>query len=253
MAEDHAALARRLIACLDLTELKDGCTQADVDRLLARAATPAGPVAAVCIWPQFVARAVATLRGSGILVATVVNFPAGGDDIEAAVAETRFAVDAGADEVDMVIAWRRVADDAGFVMRQVAALKQAAGGRRLKAILETGALAEPRLVESAARAAIEGGADFVKTSTGKVAAGATPQAVSIMARAIAASGRPVGLKPSGGMRTLADASAMLEAAEAELGAGWATPRTFRLGASSLLDDLLAHATGTEHRGSGEGY
>lgn len=243
MADDLAAKARRLIACLDLTELRDDCAAQHVAALLARAVTPAGPVAAVCIWPAFVKQAVEALEGRGIRVATVVNFPHGGEDTKRAVTETRRAVADGADEIDMVIAWKRVAVDPRFVTRQVMALKRAAAGRTLKAILETGALGEPALVAAASRAAIAGGADFIKTSTGKVPVGATRDAVATMVRVIAETGKGTGLKPSGGMKTLADAQAFLDIAESELGAGWATPKTFRLGASSLLDDLLAHAAG----------
>lgn len=237
----RTAMARRLVACLDFTELKDGCTAADVDRLLVRARTPAGPVAAVCIWPAFVAQGVAAFSGSGIRVATVVNFPHGAEDVGPAEDETARAVADGADEIDMVIAWKRVADDPDMVTRQVERLKTAADGRLLKAILETGELQDAALIRRAAEAAIAGGADFIKTSTGKVPVGARPEAVAAMAEVIRHSGRPIGLKPSGGMKTLDDAQALLEIAEARLGKGWATPRTFRLGASSLLDDLLRQA------------
>ena len=243
MPSGDKAMAKRLIACLDLTELKDDCTAEDVDRLLARARTPAGNVAAVCVWPCFVRQSKTTLAGSGIKVATVVNFPNGDENIGPAERETVLAMADGADEIDMVISWKKVRKDPAFVTRQVARLKSAAGGRQLKAILETGELDDPALIRKAAMAAIEGGADFIKTSTGKVPVGARVEAVTIMAEVARDMSRGTALKPSGGMKTLADARAMLEAAEAVLGKGWATPQTFRLGASSLLDDLLAHAAG----------
>jgi deoxyribose-phosphate aldolase len=116
-------------------------------------------------------------------------------------------------------------------------------GRILKVILETGELTEPALVETASRVAIEAGADFIKTSTGKTAVSATPEAAAIMLEAIRASGRPVGLKPSGGIRTLSDAALYLGLADRIMGAEWATPRTFRIGASSVYDALIAAIEG----------
>jgi deoxyribose-phosphate aldolase len=113
------------------------------------------------------------------------------------------------------------------------------GGRLLKVILETGELVEPALIESASRVAIEAGADFIKTSTGKTPILATPQAAEIMLNAIKASGKPVGLKPSGGIRTVEDAGLYLGLADRIMGPGWATPQTFRIGASSVYDALIA--------------
>jgi len=110
-------------------------------------------------------------------------------------------------------------------------------------ILETGELKEPALIETASRLAIEAGADFIKTSTGKTPVSATPEAAEIMLKAIEASGRAVGLKPSGGIRTLADAKLYLDLADRIMGPGWATPRTFRIGASSVYDALIAAIEG----------
>lgn len=237
-----AALARRLIGTLDLTNLDDTCTSADIEALVKRADTPQGPVAAICIWPRFVAQARAVLPAP-IRLASVVNFPAGGENVEETVGETARAVADGADEIDLVIAWRRVAGDPGFVERQVRAVKAAAGPARLKAILETGELADPDLVLSASEAALKGGADFLKTSTGKVPVSATPQAGRILLEAIAREGGRVGFKPSGGIRSYEDARLYLDLAEEVCGAGWATPERFRIGASGVLADLLAVASG----------
>jgi len=117
------------------------------------------------------------------------------------------------------------------------------GDRLLKVILETGELQDPKLIEAASRIAIEAGADFIKTSTGKTPVSATPEAAEIMLDAIKASGKPVGLKPSGGIRTLADAKIYLDLADRIMGPGWATPKTFRIGASSVYDALLAAIEG----------
>ena len=244
--------ARLLIGTLDLTNLNDDCTAADVDALIERAQTPQGPVAAICIWPRFVRQARAKLP-AGMKLATVVNFPSGGDDVEATCAETRQAVSDGADEIDLVISYRRVASDPGFVEQQVRAVKEAAGSARLKAILETGELADPDLILSAAEAALRGGADFLKTSTGKVPVSATPEAARILLQVIASEGLPVGFKPSGGIRTFEDAKLYRDMAEEICGAGWAVPERFRIGASGVLADLLKVAEGAKRGTSKSGY
>ncbi|QFU17449.1 deoxyribose-phosphate aldolase [Microvirga thermotolerans] len=240
-----ASLAQRALRCLDLTDLTDNCTDQAIDALCAKALDPRGPVAAVCVWPQFVGRAREALRGSPVRVATVVNFPAGGEDVERVTDDVREALSDGANEVDLVLPYealrrgdRAVASDMVEAVREV--VDQ---GRTLKVILETGMLAEPALIAEASRLAIEAGADFIKTSTGKTPVSATPQAAEIMLHAIRDSGRPVGLKPSGGIRTLADAKTYLDLADRIMGPDWATPKTFRIGASSVFDALIAAIEG----------
>lgn len=233
-------VARRGVACLDLTNLDDGCTAEAIDALCARAATPAGPVAAVCVWPRFVTQARGVLAGGPVRIATVVNFPIGGEHVVRVVEETRAAVADGADEIDLVMPYRAFAEGrADAAARMMDAVRAASAGRTLKVILETGMLREPGLIRRAADLAIAEGADFVKTSTGKVEGGATIDAAFAMLTAIRASGRAVGLKPSGGVRTLADARAYLTLADAAMGEGWSRPETFRFGASGLLEALLA--------------
>ncbi|MBB3998429.1 deoxyribose-phosphate aldolase [Aureimonas pseudogalii] len=249
---DAAADARRLIASLDLTNLDDGCTSADIDALVARASTPAGPVAAICIWPRFVKQARAILP-PGIRLATVVNFPAGGEDVAATLAETRQAVADGADEIDLVVAYRRVAADPAFVEGQVRAVKSAAGAATLKTILETGELADPDLILSACEAALAGGADFLKTSTGKTPVSATPEAARILLQAIAAHGGSVGFKPSGGIKSFEDAKRFRDMAAEICGEGYPDPSRFRLGASGVLTDLLAVAAGERRVEAKAGY
>lgn len=237
---DHA---RRAVALLDLTDLSNGLDEPGVERLCARAMTPLGPVAAVCLWAGFVPQARRLLRGTGIRVATVVNFPAGDDDVIRAADETRYALLDGADEIDVVMPWRALeagrAELVGALLGAVRAVIPS--GRTLKVILETGELARPDLIRQAARIAIGTGADFIKTSTGKTAVAATPEAARIMLEEIRAAGRPVGIKPSGGIRTVADAQAYLALADALMGPDWASPSTFRIGASGLLDNLLETA------------
>lgn len=233
--------AQALIACLDLTNLDDGCTEADVAALCERAVTPAGRTAAICIWPRFVAFAKERLA-TDIRIATVVNFPAGGDDVEATVAETRKAVADGADEIDLVIAYRKLPDDEAFVEDQVRRVKAAAAPARLKTILETGEIGDADTIRLACRAAIAGGTDFLKTSTGKVKENATLASARLLLESIALSGKDIGFKPAGGIKRFEDARAYLDLAEKICGRGYATPERFRLGASGVLTDLVAVAT-----------
>jgi deoxyribose-phosphate aldolase len=232
---ERAAVARRAIGLIDLTDLGDAPTPADIERLCQRAV--AAGTAAVCVWPPFVAQCV----GAGVRVATVVNFPAGGEDVAATVAETATALDDGAAEIDLVLPYRafldgRVGDAAAMVTAVRAAVAEPA---HLKVILESGSYPSLDHVRAAARLAIDHGADFVKTSTGKTAVSATIAASVMILDAIRSTGRPVGFKPSGGIRTLDDAARYLAVADEMMGPAWATPETFRFGASGLLDALEA--------------
>lgn len=241
---DAAARARRVLSLLDLTNLQDDCTVDDVIELCRRARGPHGRVAAVCVWPRFVATAQQALQDSGVLVATVVNFPRGGTDVAAVLAETDRCLTDGADEIDCVLPYRSFRDgDEVTVTDVLTAVHRVVEGRaHLKVILETGELISRDLVTRAARLAISCGADFIKTSTGKTPVSATPDAVRWMLDVIASTERVVGIKPSGGIRTLADASVYLDLADEIMGPSWATPATFRFGASGLLDDLTAVIT-----------
>lgn len=238
---DESSIARRALSLLDLTDLGERCTDDDVRRLCSRAVTPHGAVAAVCVWPRFVHTAVGALTGSGVKVATVVNFPSGDESLDDVVAATRSAIADGADEIDLVLPYRAfLAGDTGRVASVLDGVRDAVVDPRcLKVILETGELGTTERIEAAARVAIEHGADFVKTSTGKTATSATPMAAAAMLRVIADSERPVGIKPSGGIRTVSDAATYLQLADQVMGESWATPDTFRLGASGLLDAILA--------------
>jgi deoxyribose-phosphate aldolase len=238
MSAADADVSRRAIPLLDLTDLGTGTTEAAAVVLCERAARAA--VAAVCVWPPFVARCHERLDGTAVRVATVVNFPAGTDPADRAAAVTAAAVAAGADEIDVVlpyIAW--LAGDADHAAGVLAAVRAETGPRVMKVIIETGELPDRSAIDRAAMFAIEHGADFVKTSTGKTPVSATPEAAEIVLEAIAVSGEPVGFKASGGIRTVADAATYLDLADRIMGEDWATPATFRIGASSLLDALEA--------------
>jgi deoxyribose-phosphate aldolase len=239
--------ARRALACLDLTSLNDGDTPADIERLCARAvgAGGRGAVAAVCVWPRFAAQA-RSLLPRHVAVAAVANFPGGGSDGAAAVADTRAIVDAGAQEVDVVIPYR----DLAAAPALLAAVRRACEGLTLKVILETGVLgAGPEgeaPVMQACRIALDAGADFLKTSTGKAAVHATPAAARLLLAAIAtdpAAHARVGFKPAGGIRRVADASAYMQLTAEMLGDAAVNARRFRIGASGLLDDIEAVLAG----------
>ncbi len=244
----EVALARTAISLVDLTDLTDDCTDAAVDALCERAARHG--TAAVCVWPDFVARSTRALAGTGVRVATVVNFPTGDERPFAVGVVTGRALDDGADEIDVVLPYRAFA--AGRLDRPAEVLDTVRGlttGRALmKVILETGELPDLDTVDRAARFAVERGADFIKTSTGKSPVSATIPAAETMLRVIAGAGRPVGIKPSGGISKADDAAAYIELAERIMGAGWVSPATFRFGASGLLNALL-EATG-DTAGSG---
>lgn len=240
-----AQTAERALRCLDLTDLTETCTDQAIDALCQKALDPRGPVAAVCVWPQFVVRAREALKGSPVRIATVVNFPAGGEDVGRVTDDVQEALSDGANEIDLVLPYNALRrGDLAAATEMVEAVRDMVDhGRLLKVILETGELKDPALIEAASRLAIDAGADFIKTSTGKTPVSATPEAAEIMLNAIKGAGRPVGLKPSGGIRTLADAKIYLDLADRIMGAGWATPATFRIGASSVYDALIAAVEG----------
>lgn len=251
---DLSTIARRAIVCLDLTNLDDGCTEADIETLCARAQTKHGSTAAVCVWPRFVAPAARLLKGTGIKVATVVNFPDGDEEIDAVIDLAKAALSDGAAEIDMVVPYTEVsAGNPAAVEESVAALRDACPDALLKAILETGRLKSPYLIRDAAERALAGGADFLKTSTGKVSVNATPEAAAEMLKAIRMSGGNAGLKVAGGIRSTEDAKVYFDLCDEMMGGSWAGPRNFRIGASGLLDALLATLGGAETAFSDSDY
>lgn len=246
------AAARLALRCLDLTSLGDDDSAADIERLCARACGPCGEVAAVCVWPRFAALARARLPAS-IRVAAVTNFPAGGSEPAAALRDVQQIVAAGAQEVDVVLPWRALlAGDDAAVRGLLDAVRVACRGLTLKVILETGELREAQRIEHAARLALDSGADFLKTSTGKVAVGATLPAVEAMLRALRGHAQ-VGLKLSGGLRRVADLLPYLQCIERERGANGLQPQRLRIGASSLLDDIEAVLGGGGHPAARHDY
>src|SRR6516162_9619807 len=248
------------ISMIDLTTLEGQDTPGKVRALCAKArrpdpADPAVPmVAAVCVYPDLAHVAAAELKGSGVHVASVATaFPSGRTSLEVKLADARFAVSAGADEVDMVIdRGAFLAGDYQLVFDEIVAVKQAcgpagqAGGAHLKVILETGELVTLDNVRRASWLAMLAGADFIKTSTGKVTPAATLPVTLVMLEAARdfceATGRQVGVKAAGGIRTAKDAIRYLVLVNETAGEDWLDPRWFRFGASSLLNDLLMQRT-----------
>jgi len=237
----HAA-ARLALSCLDLTSLNALDTEDDIARLCQRAQGRFGPVAAVCVWPRLAAFARRQLPDA-IHVAAVANFPDGGVDIEQAVRDTGLIVQSGAQEVDVVLPYRALmAGETAPVADVLGAVRKASAGLRLKVILETGQLQDPALIAHACRIALDAGADFLKTSTGKTPVSATPEAARLILQAIAsdpARAHRVGFKPSGGIRTVGDAMVYMALTTEALGAQALQPQRFRIGASSLLNDIEA--------------
>jgi deoxyribose-phosphate aldolase len=227
--------AQQALACLDLTSLNDDDSDASIEQLCQRAQSPHGPVAAVCVWPRFVAQA-RRLLPVHIAVAAVANFPDGSADVARAVADTKAIVDAGGQEVDVVAPYRAL-DHAPVLL---AAVRAACPSLRLKVILETGELTDVATIDRICKIALDAGADFLKTSTGKVKVNATPAAAERLLASIAArQPNALGFKAAGGIKTVADAVVYMQLVEKHLGADAVSPRRFRIGASGLLNDIAA--------------
>ena len=253
---DLQSSSRLALQLMDLTSLNDDDTPEQIIALCQKAKTEVGHTAAVCVYPAFVAIAKKTLAELGlqdVKVATVTNFPAGGDDVAVAVKETEAAVAEGADEVDVVFPYRALmAGNSEVGLQLVSACKAACGdSARLKVIIESGELKDPQLIRQASDISIAAGADFIKTSTGKVPVNATPETARIMITAIKESGKDVGFKPAGGIRTAEDAQEHLAIAADIMGPDWINPCHYRFGASSLLNSLLT-TLGVEAAASQEG-
>jgi deoxyribose-phosphate aldolase len=240
---DLQEAAREAISLMDLTTLNDDDTDAIVIDLCHKAHSPAGDTAAVCIYPRFIPIAKKTLREQGtkqIRIATVTNFPHGNDDIEIAVSETKAAIAYGADEVDVVFPYRALIEgneQVGFDL--VKSCKEACGDILLKVIIESGELKDPTLIRRASEICIDAGANFIKTSTGKVPVNATLEAAEVMLSVIKEKNTDIGFKAAGGVKDAATAKAYLELARKILGDEWVDANHFRFGASSLLGNLLA--------------
>jgi deoxyribose-phosphate aldolase len=248
--ETKRAMIDLAISMVDLTTLEGADTAGKVHGLARKAIQPdpehldTPSAAAVCVYPDVVPAAVEALVGTGVRVASVATaFPAGRSSLEVKLADTLLAVEAGADEIDMVIDRAAfLVGDYGRVHDQILAVKQASGAARLKVILETGELATYDNVRRASWLALLAGADFIKTSTGKIAPAATLPVTQVMLQAVrdwrALTGEQRGVKPAGGIRTTKDALRYLVLVHEVAGPEWLDPHWFRFGASSVLNDLV---------------
>jgi deoxyribose-phosphate aldolase len=238
------------LSMIDLTTLEGKDSEGKVKQLCYKASHlhykhPGLPyVAAICVYPTMVPIAKKELEGTGINVASVATaFPSGMADINAKLDEVKSVVDAGADEVDMVISRGRFLNgDYNYVSDEISQVKDACGKAHLKVILETGELVTLDNVQLASDIAMEAGADFIKTSTGKVSPAATPPVVLTMLEAIRdfqiKTGKKIGMKPAGGISTAKQAIQYLVMIKETLGDDWLSPNLFRFGASSLANDIL---------------
>ena len=249
------------LTMIDLTTLEGTDTAAKVKQLCQKAKQPAPPVfasmleqysnyrpipqvAAICVYPTMVKTAAESLRGTGIQVASVATgFPSGQIPLHLKIEETKYAVEQGADEIDMVILRGEfLSGNLQKVFDEIAAIKEACGKAHLKVILETGELGTLENVRLASSLAIAAGADFIKTSTGKIGEAATLPVTLVMLQEIAdhyrKTGKKIGMKPAGGIRNAKLAIQYLVMVNEVLGPDWLTPDLFRFGASTLLNDIL---------------
>ncbi|MCK3654454.1 deoxyribose-phosphate aldolase [Pasteurellaceae bacterium Macca] len=254
-------IAQQALSLMDLTTLNDNDTDEKVIALCQQAKTAFGTPAALCVYPRFVPIARKTLKSLGIeqvKIATVTNFPHGNDDIEIAVRETQAAIAYGADEVDVVFPYRALLagnEEVGFeLVKQCKAVCHSANVL-LKVIIETGELKTERAIRKASEIAIQAGADFIKTSTGKVAVNATLTSAEIMLNTISDLGVAdrVGFKAAGGVKTSEEAQQYLHLAQRILGENWVNQAHFRFGASSLLANLLATLNDKQANSQVSGY
>lgn len=249
-SEAKLAGIRLAVRMIDLTTLEGKDSEGKVRQMCRKAVRPlpedlsVGPCAAVCVYPNWVATAKDELAGTPVRVASVATgFPAGLVPLDVKLADTRRAVEAGADEIDMVIdRGAFLSGDHDAVFDEIVTVRQACGEAHLKVILETGELVSYDNVRRASQLAMQAGADFIKTSTGKIQPAATPGVVLVMLEAIRdfylESGRRIGMKPAGGIRTSKQALHLLVMVKETLGDAWLTPDLFRIGASTLTNDLL---------------
>ncbi|MHB1947972.1 MAG: deoxyribose-phosphate aldolase [Gammaproteobacteria bacterium] len=237
-------LPQKLLTLMDLTSLNETDTSQTIAILCQKAVAQDQHVAAVCVYPAFVKQAAESLVGSGVKIATVANFPYGNDPLDIVIASIQQSIGLGAREIDLVFPYTQyLAREVEPVREFIQKSKEACGPNvLLKVILETGALNDPQVIADASRDVILAGADFLKTSTGKYAIGATLPAATVMIMTIKEMthelNRSIGFKVAGGIRTIEQASQYIVLANQMMGPDWVVPETFRIGASQLLDEIL---------------
>ena len=226
-----------LISLIDLTRLNDDDSPTAINTFCQQAMTPQGPVAAVCVYPQFIAAAQTALGDTQIPIATVANFPAGDDNLTETLQSIDHSLKAGADEIDVVLPYKRLQQgDVEYVTEFLTACREHTQGHLLKVIIESGALTATQITQAASLVAAAG-ADFVKTSTGKIATGATLKAVDTILKTLSTFNDAPGIKISGGVRTPEQAHAYIKLISDYMGAEWINAQHLRIGASQLLNRL----------------
>lgn len=225
-----------IFSLTDLTSLSESDTDECIIALCQKAVRPNNHAAAICVYPQFVKTAIKALQSNSVKIATVVNFPQGLDALADTLEAIRNVIRDGVDEIDVVFPYEQfLKGDRAGAKEFIRQCKVACGKSvLLKVILETGALLKTALIASAAQDVIDVGADFIKTSTGKIKIGATLEAAEVILRIIKNAQRQVGFKVSGGVRTVEQAEQYIALANQILGPNWVSPHTFRIGTSQLL-------------------
>jgi len=233
--------AIKTLGLIDLTSLNDNDTDDTITSLCEKTKTSSGSVPAICIYSRYIplARDILNKINPAVKIATVTNFPHGSSDIDLALYETKLAISRSADEVDIVFPYHYLKNgDSAIGMKMVTEAKKLCGDKILKVIIESGELKAPELIKEASNISIAAGADFIKTSTGKVAINATLEATEIMLNCIKASGKKCGFKAAGGIKRMADATKYLDLTAIIMGEKWINANNFRFGASGLLGDVI---------------
>ena len=250
----HTEIAQKILGLIDLTSLNINDTKEDIKNLCENAVTEFGCVPAICIYSHFITDAVKLLKKSRIKIATVTNFPHGMHDIDLALFETKLAIERGSDEVDIVLPYHQIINGkTNLAGKMIKKAKKICGKKTLKVIIEAGELKTSKLIEEASIISIENGADFIKTSTGKVAVNATLEATEIMLQVIKQHGGECGFKAAGGVKTVIEAAKYLELTQKILGESYINSHTFRFGASSLLNDILNILNGSNSKTTTDRY
>lgn len=237
MLVDHSQFTE-IVSLIDLTSLNKSDTQASMDQLLQKSVNHLGTVAAVCVYPEFISYIKSKVHPD-IAIATVVNFPEGKASVDAVAMEVNNAINLGADEIDLVIPYTEYLENGAspHAINMVKTAKELCHDRTLKVIIESGELSS-ELIQLISRDMINAKADFIKTSTGKTAVGATLEAAKIILQEIALSSRRVGFKASGGIRSYAEALEYIQLARSICGDYYINKQYFRFGVSGLLNNLL---------------
>lgn len=241
--KESPALIPRILSLVDLTRLKENDSESNIAAFCEQAQSGYGHVAAICVYPQFVRLVADTFANTPVKVATVVNFPQGSDTLDDVLKELNRVLTDGAQECDVVFPYLRyLAGEHQFAHTFVTACKAACGEVTLKMILETGVLNDPAIIADACFTALSSGADFVKTSTGREAVGATLESAATLLLVIKHASqqfkRNFGLKVSGGIKEIHDAARYIELADEIMGKAWVTSSHFRIGSSQLVETIL---------------